>query len=212
MSASQRRQRILMVGVGGQGVLTAGNALGDAALAAGVSVMVGQLHGMSQRGGAVECTLMLGSGRTAFVAEGDANLVVAFEPLEALRALPRTAPGATVVVSRVPIVPLSVSTMGVSYPSFESVERDLRKVASEVHTLDPAASALEAGDPRTVNTVMLGAVAGLGLLPVDEATLLGAIEARLPPRLVDVNRRAFQLGVRATAAGDREASARITNG
>jgi indolepyruvate ferredoxin oxidoreductase beta subunit len=208
---SAQTQRVLLVGVGGQGVLTSGNSLGDAALAAGIPIMVGQLHGMSQRGGAVECSLVFGPARTAFINRAAADLVVAFEPLEALRVLPRIKPGATVVLNREPIVPFSMSRDGGTYPSIESIEAKLRETAQQVIVVDAATLGREAGNARTASVAMLGILSGLGVVPVDEATLLRAIERRCPERVLAVNRRAFALGVR-SAAGDTDAPARVGNG
>jgi len=211
VSGQPKRQRVLLVGVGGQGVLTAGNVLGDAALAAGLPVMVGQLHGMSQRGGAVECALVLGPGRSAFIGAGDADVVVAFEPLEALRALPRTKPGATVIVSREPIVPLSISTTGGEYPSFDEIEARLRTVAGRVVAADPGALAGELGDARVASAVMVGVLVGAGVLPIDRQTVGVAVEQRSPKAMRELNRRAFERGVRA-AGGDAAANQERVSG
>ncbi|MFH1130352.1 MAG: 2-oxoacid:acceptor oxidoreductase family protein, partial [Pseudomonadota bacterium] len=87
--STEPRIKVLIVGVGGQGVLTAAKMLGDAALHAGFGVTVGQLHGMSQRGGSVEAGVLIGEGESSFIEEGAADIVLGFEPLEVLRALPK---------------------------------------------------------------------------------------------------------------------------
>ncbi len=184
---------MLIVGVGGQGVLTVARLLGEAAMAAGLPVCVGQQHGMSQRGGSVEATVVIGAAvRTPLVGPGEADLLVALEPLEALRAVDRLAPDAVVVVSHAG-VPLA-SRPSEPYPALPGILDALRAGAPRVVDLDAAALARQAGSPRALGAVMLGAVARIDALPFDaptlEATLLrGASAVQRPAALA-----AFRLG------------------
>ena len=165
---------MLVVGVGGQGVLTLARIVGEAAMAAGLPVCVGQQHGMSQRGGSVEATVVLGDGaRTPFVGLGEADILVAFEPLEALRAADRLSPGANVIVSRAGI-PLA-SRPSAPYPDVPDLLASLRERTPHVHDLDATALAARAGSPRALGAVLLGALASLGALPIDTPTLEAAL-------------------------------------
>jgi indolepyruvate ferredoxin oxidoreductase beta subunit len=183
----------LLVGVGGQGVLSAAQIVGAAAHAAGLEVVVGQLHGMSQRGGSVRCTILLGRGESSFLT-GDADAVIAFEALEALRTLENVGPKSRVLVSSSRIVPLELVRDGKEYPSNDTIAATLRETGAEVHFVDGAALVRFIGEPRTLNVLLLGAAAGLGLLPIPEQTLLDAALARCAPAFVDSNRRAFAAG------------------
>jgi len=190
----QRRLRLLVVGVGGQGALTAARFAGEACLHAGHEVMVSQLHGMSQRGGSVECAVLIGAGESAFVGDGQADVVLALEPLEALRARPQMSAETTVVVSRGTIVPFPLAQRGESYPPVDGILDQLREVTPRVHELDAATLAQRAGAPRSLNAVMVGALGALELLPVTAEALLEAVSLGSPARFRDINRRAFELG------------------
>ena len=200
------RTRVLLVGVGGQGVLTAAQVLGAAAHAAELPVVVGQLHGMSQRGGTIECAVLIGPGESSFIGPGQADVVLAFEPLEALRALPRMHPRTTVVLNTGRIVPFELVRVDKHYPSQNKVLEALAGAAGAVYVLDGPKLVAEAGADRTLNSAMLGAAAELAELPIEPATLLGAIEHRSGPRFLEANRKAFALG-RDVVATHREATA-----
>ena len=187
--------RILMVGVGGQGVLTAGRVIGEAALAADLSVRVGQLHGMSQRGGSVEATVVIGPGETAFIGAGACDMLLALEPLEALRAAPRLRPGATVWLSTARIVPGTVGAVDRPYPSLANIMETLTARGAHVHAVNATALAASVGDPRAVSALMLGMLVGTGRLPIDEDLFDRTVSAFSPARSRDTTLRAYRLGV-----------------
>ena len=190
----------LLVGVGGQGVLTAAQVLGAAAQSAGLHVVVGQLHGMSQRGGSIECTVKIGPGESSVVGDGEADVVLAFEPLEALRALPRMRKDTRVILSLGTIVPFELVRTGGTYPPVDSIVEQLRAVAGQVVPLDGVKIVGKTGADRTLNVVMLGAAAGLGMLPMSEEHVLGAVLERTAPKFREANRAAFLLGRQAVGA------------
>ena len=170
----------LLVGVGGQGVLTVAQILGAAAHAAGLPVVVGQLHGMSQRGGTVQCTVLIGDHESSFLS-GDPDVVMAFEALEALRALDRVGPETRVLVNLSRIVPFELVRDGKEYPAADSILAELRGAAAEVHAIDGSALVRGIGEPRSLNVLLLGAAAGLALFPIPERALLDAALARCAP-------------------------------
>ena len=188
---SRRPLRVLIAGVGGQGTLVAARVLGTAARNAGLGVRVGQLHGLAQRGGSVEGVVVIGPGRTAFIGPGEADIVLGLEPLETQRALSRMSEATRVLLNR-QSVPLT--HRGAEYPPLQSILFRIRGVTDRVCDIDATALACEAGGPRSVNVVMLGALAGLDLLPFDEAALEVAVDAQSPERFATINRRAYQLG------------------
>jgi len=194
------RLRILLVGVGGQGVLTAARVLGDAALAAGLEPMVGQLHGMAQRGGSVEAAVVLGAGVSAFIGEGAADVLLGFEPLEALRALPRLNADTRALVNRGAVTPFPLSMRGEAYPAVEGLLDQLRAVAPRTVALDGSALLQHAvGHTRSLNMLMLGALAARELVPLTRAQLWQSVERRTPPRLLAFNQQAFELGEQAAS-------------
>jgi indolepyruvate ferredoxin oxidoreductase beta subunit len=205
------RTKILFVGVGGQGVLTAARMLGEAALAAGIEPMVGQLHGMAQRGGSVEASVLLGPGESAFIEAGGADVLVGLEPMEALRALPRLSGRSQVVVNRGAVVPFPLSMRGEAYPDLDAIADQIRAVAPQ--TLQVEGTALleqELGHARSLNMLMLGVLAELQLAgPLARDAIFEAMRSRTPPRLLEVNERAFALGEQAARDLERRPTARL---
>jgi len=195
MNASTKRLKILVAGVGGQGALTAARFLGDAAMAVNLPVIVGQLHGMSQRGGAVECSVIIGDGHSSHIGDGEADVVMGLEPLEAKRSLPKMSQHTKCVVNLGKIVPFSLAMRGESYPELEPILAYIRTVTPHLYTVDGPALVRQTGISRTLNVAMLGAVAGLDMLPFGHEVLWQAIEKKIPPRFLEVNRQAFDLGV-----------------
>ncbi len=189
-----RRFKLLVAGVGGQGVLTVARWLGEAALAAGEQVVLGQLHGMAQRGGSVVSTVLIGPGHGSFIEDGAADAVLGLEPLETLRARPKMSQRTRVVVNRGRVVPFTLAQKGLEYPDVEGVLAEIRGTAPDVVEVDGEELAAAAGDRRTLNVVMLGALASLDILPFAGGVVWDAVEKRCPARHLDVNRRAFELG------------------
>ncbi len=202
-----KTHRTLLVGVGGQGVLTAAQWLGAAAHAQKLPVVVGQLHGMSQRGGSIECSVNVGPGESTVIGPGQADVVLAFEPLEALRALPRMRHDTRVLVSVGTIIPFELTRTGGVYPEVEAMLRDIRDVATEVVTIDGGKLVGRTGVDRTLNAVMLGAASALGWLPAAEERILQEVVSRTAVNFREANRHAFDLGHNAVRASVREATA-----
>ncbi len=187
---------VVLAGVGGQGVLSVAAILAEAARRSGLVVRQGEVHGMSQRGGAVQATLRLADGPIAgdLVARGGADLVLGVEPVEALRYLEYLAPGGRLVTAadayeNVP-----------DYPPLEQVLAAVRAVPGAV-LVEAGELARRAGSGRTANVVMVGAASGFLPIPagVIEACLVEAFAAK-GERVVEANRRAFALS-RAAVAG-----------
>ncbi len=161
---------------------------------AGLEARVGQIHGLSQRGGSVEATVVIGPGNTAYVSPGEAEVVVALEPLEAARALPKISGNASVLVNRTPIVPTNVTLHRAAYPDLDSLLSQIEDVAREVHLIEGTELARQAGSVRLLNVVMVGVVAGLDLLPVLPGILAATAEQFHGSPHTLARRRAFSLG------------------
>ena len=180
---------VLLCGVGGQGTILAADILAHAALEAGVTVKVSEIHGMAQRGGAVTTVVRFGEEVCSMVADlGSADCVVSFETTEALRNLPYLKEGGYLLVADETIKPLPVQTGLASMPA--DARGQLRDLGA---TLIPAGSlALEIGSPKSVNVVLLGALSTR--LDFPEEAWESVIRARVPQKTVDANLKAFHAG------------------
>ena len=194
-----KEYNIVITGVGGQGVLTAANILGWAALHAGYKVRLGEVHGMSQRFGSVISYVRFGEDvYGSMVPEGKADVMLSFEPVEALRYVNYLKEGGMIVVNTKPIVPVQVSMGMASYPSLE----EIRKVFEEgfkAKWIGFSAEELaeQAGHVVTTNTVLIGALTQIPEFPLDAEHVREVIKITIPPKAVDINMKAFDLGIKA---------------
>ncbi len=200
MTTKRGRFKLLVTGVGGQGVLSAARWLGEAAILAGLEVVLGQLHGMSQRGGSVQSTVLIGPGHGSFIDDGSADAVLGLEPMEVLRARAKMSADTRVVVNQGRVIPHTLAQKGLEYPQLSRILAEVRAVAPETVTIDGPALVRAAGAARALNVVMLGALAGLEILPVDGDMLWRAVEKRCQAQYLEANRRAFVLGRRSSTA------------
>ena len=195
------RARIFFTGVGGQGTLTATTLLARTALDAGLPVTSGEIHGMAQRGGVVESTLLVGGYKSAIIAPGEADVILGFELLETLRALPMLRRGGFVVGNSEALQREGVCLGRECYPPLEAVLETAKGFAAQVVLIPCISLAEQAGTAKAANTVLLGAAAACGALPFSVADLTRSIEKYLKPKLVDVNLKALALGAEAAKAG-----------
>ncbi len=190
------RVRIFIAGVGGQGSITATIIIGEAALAAGLEVVTSELHGMAQRGGVVQSAVVLGGLRAPTIPDGAADVLLAFEPVEALRFVAKASADRTVVlVNTRPVVPMSAGAGGTPYPPVEEVLARLRASSRRVLALDAVSIAAACGTPRALGAVLIGALAGMDLLPVERSCWRDALLARVPARFGEANLAAFDAGL-----------------
>ncbi len=189
--------RILFTGVGGQGTLTASSLLAQAALLEGKEAVMSEVHGMAQRGGVVESTVMFGGLRSPLISEGEADILVSFEPLEAIRALAKCHSDATIITNTVPIVPFTVDLGGPKYPDIEQAIEKMKEGFKRVIALDAEEMAREAGTSRAVNVVLLGVLLGTGLVAIRPESMEETIRMRVKERFVEANIKALHLGLEA---------------
>ncbi len=181
---------ILIVGIGGQGTVLASNVIGEACILENRTVRSAETHGMAQRGGSVESHVRIDGKFGSLIAPGTADLLIAFDLLEALRYRHYLPPGGRLVVNRRLVVPTSVYQQAIDVPDEESILSALADL--EVTCIDAAALAEEAGSILSQNIVMLGAASGK--IPLKPESLEEAVRICVPPKTVEVNVRAFRLG------------------
>lgn len=189
---------VYLVGVGGQGIITASKIIGDAAILAGRNVLLSETHGMAQRGGSVVCTARIGDVYSPLIPDGQADVILSFELLEALRAAGKASKRTILITSSERIVPLSVSSKKLRYPTLEEVRKDLVGFVGEFVLVEASKLAADAGAPNSSNIVMVGALAGIGLTGLDREHFEKAIEANIA-RNVKENLVAFSKGFDATS-------------
>lgn len=193
--SENRTTNVLIVGVGGQGILLASEVLSRVALLAGLDVKKSEVHGMSQRGGTVNSHVRFGPEvHSPIIPEGAADVLVSLEKLEALRWIGFLSAKGSVVVNDFRLDPVSVATGKIPYT--ENTIELLRSNGRRLVVVDGVRKALDAGDLRTMNVVVLGALSRL--LDFPEELWQRALEEQVKPRFIEVNRRAFEFG-RATA-------------
>lgn len=186
---------IQIVGVGGQGVLLASMVLGNAAMESGYEVSMSEVHGMAQRGGSVMSTVRFGdSVISPLEASGCADLIMGFEPTEAVRCLPQGNKGTTVLMNLDPVYPAMVSAGLEKYPEIDDLVSAVKSVNGNVVTIDATKIAVEAGKAVVANAVMIGAVAAVKGFPLKKEVLLEALKAQVPPKALDLNIKAFEMG------------------
>ena len=186
-----RKTNILMVGVGGQGVLLASEILSDVMMNAGYDVKKSEVHGMAQRGGSVTSHVIFGDKvYSPIIRKGEADILFSFEILETMRYLDFLKKDAAILVNNQKILPPSVSMGKAKYPD-NSVDTLTSRFA-DVRIIDALDIATQAGNPKAVNVVFIGALSKQFDVPED--LWLKAIEKSLPPKLVPLNIKAFGLG------------------
>jgi Pyruvate:ferredoxin oxidoreductase and related 2-oxoacid:ferredoxin oxidoreductases, gamma subunit len=184
-------KNILIVGVGGQGTLLASRILGSIAEILGLDCKLSEVHGMAQRGGSVVTHVKIAVRVTSpIIAEGDADIVLAFEQLEALAARHFLKPSGTIIVNTQKILPMPVIIGAREYP--EGIIETIRSEGKNVVAFDALKIAEEVGNAKTVNTVMLGVTAKIMGLPYD--AILSALERAVPQKVLDINKIALYKG------------------
>ncbi len=193
--------RVLIVGTGGQGVVTAARLLCDALVEHGHNVVSGQLHGMAQRGGCVQSSLMIDCGISPVIPLGRADFVLGFEPVETARALPFMSRRTVVFMNTAPVVPFVLGQRSVlervevKYPDVEGLADAIRAVTPHVLAFDATQRASESGSAKTLNIIMLGCFLGSGALPCTPDEFWETACKTMPPALAENNTKAFFSGV-----------------
>src|SRR5512136_1680214 len=181
---------VLIVGIGGQGTILASNILGEACLIENRHIVGAETHGMAQRGGSVESHIRIGGEFGPLITPGQADLIISFDLLEALRFSHYLKKGGKMVVNNHLVLPTSVFTQKLPAPTDAEIIAALKK--HQLCLLDADSLAAEAGSPLSQNVVMLGAASSA--LPLKPESLLEAVKRLVPKKTVEINIKAFELG------------------
>ncbi|MBW1759598.1 MAG: indolepyruvate oxidoreductase subunit beta [Deltaproteobacteria bacterium] len=192
-------KRLIIVAVGGQGNLLASKVLGEAALLSDIPVRMSEIHGMAQRGGVVESAILFGDAKSTIISDGEADILVSFEPSEALRALNKCNVNSVVITNLYPLPPFTVAIGKGVYPDPNIVQDLIRAKTAKLIAFDAVALAKEAGNVLAVNMVLLGALIQTGVLPIPAENVKKAITTRTGKSFAESNLKAFELGFSAAA-------------
>lgn len=183
-------KNIMIVGVGGQGTLLASRILGNTVINEGFDVKLSEVHGMSQRGGSVVTYVKYGKKvYSPIIDKGEADIILAFEPLEAYRALPYLKKGGKLIMNMQKIDPMPVIIGAMEYP--ENISEKLKEKA-DVTAVNALELAKKAGNIKAVNVVLIGIMAKSTDIPYEK--WIKTIETTVPPKFLEVNKKAFEMG------------------
>lgn len=186
--------KIQLIGVGGQGTIKASTIIGEAAMKKGLNVVMSEVHGMAQRGGTVVTEFKIGEAHSPLIEEGAADLMIAFEPAEALRALNKINQESFVIVNSSPIIPFTVS-LGISeYPELTSVFEELQVKIKNLLIVNAEKIAKEAGSIISENMVLLGAAVATPNFPIEKDLVIQSMKENLPLKSIETNLKAFEMG------------------
>ena len=186
---------VVLAGVGGQGTLLAAEILGTAAVIEGLNVRVSEIHGMAQRGGAVTSNVRIGPRVAApTVMEGQADVLLGFEPIETLRNLRFASEKTFVIMSDEKIPPTELSAKNAKYPSMNEISEKIRRVTKRLVVVETTRLTERAGSVLTQNVVLIGALSGTGAVPLKRESLLQALRGLVPAKHLAMNVKAFELG------------------
>ena len=192
-------KRLIIVAVGGQGNLLASKVLGEAALLADIPVRMSEIHGMAQRGGVVESAVVFGDAESTIISDGEADVVLGFEPSETLRAINKCNAETVVITNTAPLPPFTVAIGQGTYPDLKELQQLIRKKAARLVAFDAQALAKQAGNFMSLNMVLLGSLIQTGMIPLSADHVKEAIRTSTKKAFVDINLKAFELGFAAAA-------------
>lgn len=185
----------ILAGVGGQGTVLASKLIAQIALEDGLDVRTAETIGMAQRGGSVVSHVRTGHNiASPLISPGTADLIIGFEPGEAVRCLNYLRPGGAVVVSTMAVPPVTAALSGKSYEPKKMIEY-LEKNVTNLITVDGESICRKAGTAKVLNIALLGAALGAGLLPIKGEQIISAIKKTVKPQFVEMNIKAFNSGL-----------------
>lgn len=192
---------ILLTGVGGQGLMSLATIIGEACVASGINVVTQEQHGLAQRSGSISAHVRIGDVYSPMIPYGSAELIIAMEAMEALKYIEYLKPGGAIVMSSRLMHPVIETNKIVSrrrenleYITLDDVVNQLRQVTEDIHIIDAKQLSQDAGNPRTENTVLLGAASRLENFPLPREAVLDAVKKNVPKQTIDENLAAFNLG------------------
>ncbi len=185
---------IYICGVGGQGIIKTSIVIGEAVMKSGLEVVMSEIHGMAQRGGVVSTELKIGAARSPIIEDGKTHLLIAFEPMEALRAISKASKDTYIITNTSPIMPFNIQGSEVSYPEVDSILEELESKVKKVFAMDAQKMARDAGHILALNMVMLGGAVAVPGFPMEKEMIINSMSENLPQKSIPINLKAFEDG------------------
>lgn len=185
---------IMISGVGGQGVVTLGLIISQAAILQGEKAIMSEIHGLAQRGGSVSVDVRIGNFHAPIIPSGEVDLTIGTEPIETRRALSRAAKGSRVVMSREKLVPVTLSIHHKEYPEVQGIIDELSE-NFQVKSIDALSIAEELGNSKAANTALLGFALGSGWLHLDVGKVREQIGKMFSGKALEINLKALEKGL-----------------
>lgn len=185
---------ILLAGVGGQGVITLGMIISQAAMEQGENVIMSEIHGLAQRGGSVTVDVRIGDFHAPIIPDGDVDLTIGMEPLETKRALSRAPIGSRVIMGTEKMVPVSLSIRHQEYPDLQDT---ISSISSEFHvkTIDAVTVGRNSGNYKAANVALLGFALGTGWLQLSIESVRNQVALVFSKKSLEINLRALETGL-----------------
>jgi len=186
--------RLIIVAVGGQGNLLTTRVIGEAALLSEIPVRMSEIHGMAQRGGVVESAVVFGNAKSSIISDGEADVLVGFEPSETLRAINKCNSNTVVITNLSCLPPFTVALGKGVYPDLAKLQDLIRSKTKHLIAFNAADLAKQASNILSVNIVLLGALIQTNILPLSADSIKEAIQTKTKKSFVESNLKAFELG------------------
>jgi indolepyruvate ferredoxin oxidoreductase, beta subunit len=187
---------LIITGIGGQGVVSAGTIIAEAALADGLEVRCSDMTGLAQRGGSVHSQIKIGEDvKSTILHPGTADVILGFEPLEASRYAHLLKPDGVAIMNNNPVLPVTVKNGMFSYPKIDEMKRVFEERKLNNIWIDALTLAEKVGNIRVLNSLMIGFMAANANLPIKIETLRKTLAANVPSKTVELNLKAFDMGL-----------------
>lgn len=195
---SRQHYNIILSGIGGQGIVSTGQILAGAGIANGLKVMTLEEHGLARRGGCVDMFIRIGDGVfTPIFLEGTGNIIVAFEPYEALRFIKYMNKNGALILNtygNLPVSALGSKKSQPLYPEVDEIVNILKNQFNQIIAFNGTELAQEIGSPIVMSMILLGALAGSKILPIPKKYYRSELKKQLNPKIFDINYKAFEIG------------------
>jgi len=194
MFNKENSYKVYICGVGGQGIIKSSVIMGEAAMNEGYDVVMSEIHGMSQRGGVVSTELKIGDYESQIIEEGKADMILSFEPIEAVRALNKANKDTKIIFNTTPIVPSTLIQFNQTYPNVEKMIASLKENYNHVYPIDGNKVAIEIGNVLYLNMVLLGGVVANDAFPLSKKSIIESMKNNLPSKFHEINLDAIERG------------------